>query len=56
MNENLQQPMLVNDWLASATAELKSVEIASAGLDAEIILAHTMKESRTHLHAHGDEI
>jgi release factor glutamine methyltransferase len=56
MNENLQQPMLVNDWLASATAELKSAEIASAGLDAEIILAHTMKESRTHLHAHSEEI
>ena len=48
--------MLVNDWLASATAKLKSTEIASAGLDAEIILAHTMKEGRTHLHAHGEEV
>ena len=46
----------VDSWLRSATAQLKGVGIASARLDAEIILAHTLKKPRTYLHAHGDEI
>ena len=47
--------MLVNDWLRRAIATLTSVGISSAKLDAEIILAHTIRRPRTYLHAHGDE-
>jgi release factor glutamine methyltransferase len=46
---------VINTWLQGAVRDLKSVGIESAQLDAEIILAHTIKEGRTHLHAHGDE-
>jgi len=31
-------------------------DIASAQLDAEIILAHTLRKNRTYLHAHSDDI
>ncbi|USN96378.1 MAG: peptide chain release factor N(5)-glutamine methyltransferase [Candidatus Nomurabacteria bacterium] len=33
---------------------LKQAGIASARLDAELILAHTIRKPRTYLHAHGD--
>ena len=57
MNENLQLPTrAVNEWLSAATAELAAVGIPSARLDAELILAHTMRVSRTYLHAHPDAI
>lgn len=42
-------------WLRDAAEQLASVGIPSALLDAEIILAHTLRKSRTWLHAHGDE-
>lgn len=56
MNANLPplQPS-ISDWLRQATAELKKVDIPSSRLDAEIILAHTLRKSRTYLHAHLDE-
>lgn len=56
MNENsrLSQPTIDN-WLRDAAEQLANVGIASALLDAEIILAHTLRKSRTWLHAHGDE-
>lgn len=38
-----------------ATRELKKADITSARLDAELILAHTIRKPRTYLHAHGDE-
>lgn len=57
MNENYQPVApVIKDWLKSATQELKEVGIDSARLDAEIILAHTLKKGRTHLHSHDDEI
>lgn len=57
MNENLQpQTLAVNTWLDEAVTALKEAGITTAQLDAEIILAHTLKESRTHLHAHSEEI
>ena len=57
MSENLQLPtQAVNEWLKRATAELAAVGIPSARLDAELILAHTIRQSRTYLHAHPDEI
>jgi release factor glutamine methyltransferase len=56
MSANLQPAApVINTWLQGAVRDLKSVGIESAQLDAEIILAHTIKEGRTHLHAHGEE-
>ncbi len=43
-------------WLRDAAEQLASAGIPSALLDAEIILAHTLRKSRTWLHAHDDEI
>ncbi|MDB5183941.1 MAG: putative Modification methylase, HemK family [Candidatus Saccharibacteria bacterium] len=48
--------MTIDEWLDEATHMLADAGIASARLDAELILSHTMREPRTHLHAHGDEI
>lgn len=42
-------------WLRDAAEMLASAGIPSALLDAEIILAHTLRKSRTWLHAHGEE-
>lgn len=57
MNEN-SQPLApaINDWLENASRQLSDVGVSSARLDAEIILAHTLRKSRTYLHAHHDEI
>ena len=46
---------IISHWLRDAAEELAHVGIASALLDAEIILAHTLRKSRTWLHAHSDE-
>ncbi len=45
----------IADWLKEATKLLKQAGIESSRLDAELILAHTLRKSRTYLHAHGDE-
>lgn len=45
----------IKAWLADATAQLKAAGIESARLDAELILAHTLRRSRTYLHAHDDD-
>lgn len=42
-------------WLRDAAEQLAHIGIGSALLDAEIILAHTLRKSRTWLHAHDDE-
>lgn len=42
-------------WTASATRQLLDAGIASARLDAELILTHTLRKNRTYLHAHSDE-
>ena len=47
--------MTIESWLRQATNELKEAGIASDYLDAEILLAHTIRHSRTWLHAHIDE-
>ena len=47
--------MDISTWLKLATKELKDLGIASARLDAELILAETLRKSRTYLHAHLDE-
>ena len=55
MKENSPLPTLViNEWLQRATAQLTGLGIPSARLDAELILAHTLRVPRTHLHAHPD--
>jgi release factor glutamine methyltransferase len=57
MNENSQQKMQTIDaWVNYSADELKKIGITSARLDAEIILAHTIRKSRTYLHAHNNEI
>ncbi|MBC7943379.1 peptide chain release factor N(5)-glutamine methyltransferase [Candidatus Saccharibacteria bacterium] len=57
MNVNLPPPALaINTWVQSASDQLKSIDIASARLDAELILAHTLRKDRTYLHAHSDDV
>lgn len=56
MNENSQQPLSVKDWLDDATRQLVFADIPSARLDSELILAHTLKHNRSHLHAHDDQM
>ena len=57
MSANLPSKMpAIKDWLHTATAELVAADIPSAKLDAEIILGHTLRCSRTYLHAHDDEL
>lgn len=48
--------MTIKDWLLSATKRLRTGDIPSPSLDASIILAHTLRRSRTFLHAHDDEL
>lgn len=47
--------MTITEWLAQATYELKAADIKSARLDAELILAHTVRQPRTYIHAHGSD-
>lgn len=47
--------MIISDWLKIATKSLKTANIPSARLDAELILANTLRKNRTYLHAHPDE-
>lgn len=57
MNANLPlKALAIKDWLRDAANQLSDIGISSAKLDAEIILAHTLRQSRTYLHAHDDEM
>lgn len=47
--------MTIAQWLKQATDELADDLLPSPRLDAEIILAHTLKQPRTYLHAHNDD-
>lgn len=42
-------------WIDTATKQLLEAGIASARLDAELILSHTLRESRTYLHARPEK-
>lgn len=56
MNANSKLKTLkVRQWLRDTADQLAEVGIASALLDAEIILAHTLHKSRTWIHAHDDD-
>lgn len=46
--------MTVDEWLRRASEQLADALVPSARLDAELILAHTLRRPRTWLHAHGD--
>ncbi|MDO4781226.1 MAG: peptide chain release factor N(5)-glutamine methyltransferase [Candidatus Saccharibacteria bacterium] len=48
--------MTIDTWLHEATTQLESLGINSARLDAELILANTLRKDRTYLHAHSDEV
>jgi len=45
----------ITSWLTLASQQLVTAGISSGRLDAEIILAHTLRKSRTYLHAHGED-
>ena len=47
--------MNIATWLKNAAKQLKAIGITSARLDAELMLAHTLRRSRTYLHAHLEE-
>lgn len=47
--------MTIAEWIRDATNELADAMLPSPRLDAEIILAHTIRHPRTYLHAHPDE-
>ncbi|HEV7952224.1 MAG TPA: peptide chain release factor N(5)-glutamine methyltransferase [Candidatus Saccharimonadales bacterium] len=56
MNANLPlKAPAIKDWLRDAATQLADAGISSAKLDAEIILSHTIRQSRTYLHAHDDQ-
>lgn len=44
--------MTIDSWLTNADAALRSAGIPTSRLDAEVILAHTLRQPRTYLHAH----
>ncbi len=48
--------MTVGSWIHSAGDTLLKCGIESARLDAEIILAHTLKKPRTYVHAHPEAV
>ncbi len=54
MNSQPKTPA-IKDWLHAAAQQLAAHGIPTPRLDAEIILAHTLRKSRTFLHAHGDD-
>lgn len=47
--------MTIQEWTNKAASFLEKSGIPTARLDAEVILAHTIKKPRTWLHAHNDE-
>ena len=47
--------MTIRQWIIEATALLQAEGIDSARLDAELILAHTIRKPRTFLHSHDDD-
>ncbi len=51
----MQEKSTISFWLKNAAKSLKNAGISSARLDAELILANTLRKNRTYLHAHLDE-
>ena len=53
-NNNVDEPT-IKSWLEGAVNHLNEAGIASARLDAELLLAHTLRKPRTWLHSHNDD-
>lgn len=51
----MQEKSTISFWLKNAAKSLKNAGIPSARLDAELILANTLRKNRTYLHAYLDE-
>lgn len=51
----MQEKSTISFWLKNAAKSLKDAGIPSARLDAELILANTLRKNRTYLHAYLDE-
>lgn len=54
-NKSITTSPTIAHWLQENIALLATAGIKTARLDAEIILAHTLKKPRTFLHAHGED-
>lgn len=46
----------INEWLNNSSHKLANVNIPSANLDTELLLASAINQGRTYLHAHPDKI
>ena len=46
--------MNISAWLDQAARQLREIGVDSARLDAELILANTLRKNRTYLHAHPE--
>lgn len=51
----MQEKSTISFWLKNAAKSMKDTGISSARLDAELILANTLRKNRTYLHAYLDE-
>lgn len=47
--------MTIQEWISESTRYLSKSGITTASLDAELILSHTLRRSRTWLHSHSDD-
>lgn len=57
MNANYPSIMpTINEWLNNSSHKLADVNIPSANLDTELLLASAINQGRTYLHAHPDKI
>jgi release factor glutamine methyltransferase len=54
MNEN-SPSVTVSSWIDDASRQLTEAGIPSSRLDAELLLAHTLRKPRTWLHGHHDD-
>lgn len=52
---NEKSKLTLAEWLETASKQLVNIGIPTARLDAELLLAHTLRKPRTWLHAHGDD-
>lgn len=51
----MNQKSIIKTWVKDSAEQLAEVGIETALLDAEIILAYTLRKPRTYLYAHGDD-
>ena len=57
MNANsMPQTQVIKNWIDGAVQQLIKAGIATAHLDAEIILSNALEKDRTFLHAHSEDL